>query len=401
MIDDNLIESLLHEEEGVELDLKVDQYKFAKATDEEKSELLKDILAFTNAWRRSDAFILIGVQEIKGGRSQVLGISDLLDDAPIQQFVNSKTNKPVTFSYQNVQFEGKKIAIIHIPIQPRPVYLKRDFGKLKGETVYVRRGSSTAIANIDEIAKMGVQPQLEHGIPDLEVFFADPKARIRLPAEQNLKSLVLETPEPSSIPDYKDSGRPPLPSMMRITNFSYYRELVEYTKISRLVFPLHIAVGNNGAITAHDVRLEIRVDKSGGNVVVMDSYEYPDVPKAVDLFTPWTTRTNTPIRYDIEVTDIGEFWMIEARADKVQPKSVHWFKDPFFMGSLDTRNIVLEVTVFSDQLHIPKQQKFSVKIEAECRKVDLEGVRQLEYERFLASAEYQRYEEMRKEKGIE
>jgi hypothetical protein len=80
-IETNLIESLLFEEEGVELDLKQEQYRFAKASDDEKSELLKDVLAFANAWRRSDAFILIGVQDVKGGRSTVVGITDLLDDA--------------------------------------------------------------------------------------------------------------------------------------------------------------------------------------------------------------------------------------------------------------------------------------------------------------------------------
>ncbi len=42
-IDNNLVESLLYEEEGVELDFKRDQYNFVKAEDEEKSELLKDI----------------------------------------------------------------------------------------------------------------------------------------------------------------------------------------------------------------------------------------------------------------------------------------------------------------------------------------------------------------------
>lgn len=60
-IDNDLIESLLYEEEGVELDLKRDQYDFVNANNENKSELLKDILAFANSWRRSDAFILIGV----------------------------------------------------------------------------------------------------------------------------------------------------------------------------------------------------------------------------------------------------------------------------------------------------------------------------------------------------
>ena len=179
---------------------------------------------------------------------------------------------------------------------------------------------------------------------------------------------------------------------------------MEYTKISRLVLPVHIAIENKGAVTAHDVRLEMKIDKSGGNIVVMDSYEYPDVPKAAynsfDL-TSISMASAAPIKYDIEVNDIGDFWIIQARADKVQPKSIHWFKAPVYVGSLDTCNVVLDVTVFSDQLHTPKQQEMFVKIEVEYQKVDLEGVLRLEHERFLASPEYYRYTRMRQEKEIE
>jgi len=63
------IEELLYEEESSTLDFKQEQYKFIRANDYQKSELLKDILAFANAWRREDAYILIGVEEIKGGRN--------------------------------------------------------------------------------------------------------------------------------------------------------------------------------------------------------------------------------------------------------------------------------------------------------------------------------------------
>lgn len=44
-------------------------------------ELLKDVLAFANAFGRDEAFILIGVLEVKGSRAQVVGITDHLDDA--------------------------------------------------------------------------------------------------------------------------------------------------------------------------------------------------------------------------------------------------------------------------------------------------------------------------------
>ena len=64
-LDSHLIEQLLHEEESSTLDFKNRQYKFLKADDVTKSELLKDILAFTNSWRRTTAYILTGVKEVK------------------------------------------------------------------------------------------------------------------------------------------------------------------------------------------------------------------------------------------------------------------------------------------------------------------------------------------------
>ena len=68
------IEFLLDEDEGTSLDFKRDQYKFEGASKEDKSELLKDILAFANAFRRSDAYILVGVEEVRAGRSKVLAL---------------------------------------------------------------------------------------------------------------------------------------------------------------------------------------------------------------------------------------------------------------------------------------------------------------------------------------
>ena len=49
----------LFENESPTLDFKRDQYAFEGASDSDKSELLKDILAFANSWRRTDAFTSI------------------------------------------------------------------------------------------------------------------------------------------------------------------------------------------------------------------------------------------------------------------------------------------------------------------------------------------------------
>jgi len=129
------LEQLLYEDEGATLDFKQEQYEFEGATPEKKGELLKDILAFANAWRRSDAFILIGVEEVRGGRSIVRGISTHLQDSSVQQFVNSKTNRPVQFSYQAHKLDEMEIAVLHISLQERPLYLRKDFGRLKANDV--------------------------------------------------------------------------------------------------------------------------------------------------------------------------------------------------------------------------------------------------------------------------
>ncbi|GAB4232625.1 MAG: hypothetical protein Kow0049_15620 [Stanieria sp.] len=122
-----LIESLLYQSEGTALDFKKEQYSVQKATDEQKSELLKDILAFANSWRQNEAYIVIGVEEVVGGRRILVGTEDHFDDSRLQQFINGKTNRKVTFAYEVHRFEGKKFGVIRIPKQERLVIFLLQF----------------------------------------------------------------------------------------------------------------------------------------------------------------------------------------------------------------------------------------------------------------------------------
>ena len=154
-LNDETLYSLLSMEEGPTLDFKREQYRFDKAADEDKAELLKDILAFANTQRHRTAHILVGVEEVTGGRSKVVGVDRHLDDAILHQFVNGKTNRPVEFSYFPYPVEDKSIGVIEIPIQQRPVWAEKIYGVVKANEVYVRDGSSTRPALPDEIAAMG------------------------------------------------------------------------------------------------------------------------------------------------------------------------------------------------------------------------------------------------------
>src|SRR5260370_15711809 len=149
-MDAQLLESLLHQEESETLDFKRDQYPFDGATDDEKSELLKDILAFENSWRQTDAHILIGVEEVRGGRSIIRGVAAAILNRNLQQFVHSKTNRPVSFSYAPVTFEGLEIGVITIPVQERPVFLRQKYGNFPPNVVYIRRRATTAQAGSHE-----------------------------------------------------------------------------------------------------------------------------------------------------------------------------------------------------------------------------------------------------------
>ncbi|CAJ2829769.1 Divergent AAA domain [Burkholderia pseudomallei] len=152
MEDDFLIERLLYSGEGDALDFKLQQYPFESTDDDSKSSLLKDILAFANAWRTTTAYIVIGVRD---GSKEIVGLDNNIDDSRLQQFVSAKVNRPIQFSYRSVDFRGQTLGLFTIPPQIRPFYSPKGFGKVRAGTVYVRRGSSTAEANPEEIAKMG------------------------------------------------------------------------------------------------------------------------------------------------------------------------------------------------------------------------------------------------------
>ena len=82
--------------------------------------MVKDVLAFANAWRQTDGYILIGVEEVQVGRSIPVGVKSHLKEANVQRLVNSKKNRPIEFSYEVAIVEDVSIGVIRIPGQVRP-----------------------------------------------------------------------------------------------------------------------------------------------------------------------------------------------------------------------------------------------------------------------------------------
>jgi hypothetical protein len=396
---DALFERLLYEEESATLDFKEEQYRFSKATDDEKSELLKDILGFANGWRRSDAYILIGVEDVRGGRGNVVGIAptEQLNDHSVQQFVNNLTNRPVRFHYEAFCFEGKQIGIIRIEQQPRPVYLRKDFGKLKKDEVYIRRGSSTdptKPASPDEIALMGSGGD-EDSEASLTVEFAELDRDRSLGNKLKWFAEYCQMPKEEEIPLLDDTPRPirlpggtviQMPALSSISmherlNSVYYRELALYIFAARFCKSVRLVVTNTGQRPAHDVRLEMSIPVGHG-IAAIHPVDMPEVPRRrksflnVDLMKRIKLRATFQHAGYVDIDGNDEEIKVEINCGSLQPGRRVW-TDTFFLGVRESGDATLSGLIFAANLRTPLEFKLSIEAAVTETTVTLEELRSL------------------------
>jgi len=385
-IDASLVERLLFEPESNELDFKREQYQFIGADDNKKSELLKDILAFANSWRRSDAFILIGVEEVKGGKGRLTGLSrDDLDDATIQQFVNSKTQRPVSFSYRLLELDQRLVGVIHIPIQSRPLYLMKDFGRLKSRVVYVRRGSATDQADPDEVSRMGSDAILATGAePRLSVDLGDARSGTLAGGVVSIVVLNLEIPEEGEIPDYKEAGKAAITlDYLTHANRNFYRELAKYVRETEQVRGFNVAVENSGDVVANGVRVIFETEDSAGRVIF--KRRKPAYPEAKQLgyLLPQVAipHARGP---EIEIERAGAIWRIEIPIGKIQAKDRVWRRSRLYIGARESIDFTLHARVFADNLSSPMVGEVKVDVSSTTQRVDLATVLAIDEKRRIA-----------------
>lgn len=358
---EDVVERLLFEDESNVLDFKVDQYPFGGTTDDERSELLKDILAMANSWGRAEfRYILIGVREVVGGRAQVVGVEQHLPEHAVQQLVNSRTNRPVELSYHALDFEGKSIGVLVIAKQQRPNYLQKSYGRLQANTVYVRRGSSTAVAAPDEIAQMGlagvqVEPSRNCNLL-IELTTPDNREPVQEPFVTGAQILQFSNIE--QLPDYGESSwmRRVLPS-----NRDFYRDVVRYLTISKATVPLRFHIRNTRNGAASNVTLRIEFNEDSGYVIHSGPMSKPSrdlviinalVERAEEESRPFRPKLRegavSEIRYDLGV---------------LQPGLAVW-TDPCFLVIRTPGKVEIHVETYADQLTVPNRNTFTIETQA-------------------------------------
>ncbi|WP_158264860.1 helix-turn-helix domain-containing protein [Blastopirellula marina] len=397
----HLFERLLYEEESTTLDFKRDQYRFVKASDEDKSELLKDIIGFANAWRRSNAYILIGVDDVRGGKANVVGIppDDHLNDHSLQQFVNNLTNRAVRFHYEAFGYEGMQVGIICIENQHRPIYLKHNYGKLKKGEVYVRRGSSTdptKPADPDEIALMGNDGSTEAANVRLSIEFAEVSRNRPIGHELQLNAEYCTMPELESIPELSERSQYiTLPNgqkfpILDMSSFDistqlnphYFVQLANYTFFERLVKRCRMVVSNTGEIAAEDVRIEIEI-RTGEGIAVFDDSQVPSVPQQRENkfvpadFTNFKLRRSLrdPGYIDIEKDD--EHFTIEVDCGDLQPGRHVWTSE-FSIGVCESGEYQIRGRIFASNLPEPLEFTLSIKATIDQTQMSVDELLSLE-----------------------
>lgn len=358
-----LIEGLLYQNEGTALDFKLKQYPFSGATDEEKSELLKDILAFANSWRQGDAFILIGVQPITGGRHIPIGSEEHFDDAQLQQFVNSKTNRKVILSYEVISVEEKKIGVIRIPKQERPIYVTKRFGKVEKEVVYFRLGSSTTPATPVDIARMGRDDSIQsQPTPILSLQFADLQNRTELGKNIEITSIAFAQIT-NSLPDAGEKSS----SFTYLTidpiqqvNKDYWRDMEHYIKIKALVKPVGFMLRNQGSNLAQNVRVEII--SSTDSITVLEENNLPKQPAYnrfdnIHIISPFWKQKQ------IKIEHYGQKWIITADFGNIQAQSCIWATEVFYIGSKSQTELTFDANIYADNLPAPQKTSLNIRFD--------------------------------------
>ncbi len=373
-MDANLIETLLWKPENDTLDFKREQYPLSSK--DEKGELIKDILAFANSWKTSDAYILVGVDEKPGGRGSVCGVTHHLAESNLQQMVNSKTNRPVRFEYIPTQVDGQDVGVIKIRHkQDRPLYVLKGIGRLKANAVYVRRGSSTAVAGDDEVAQMVRFASLQEPDPIVAVEFADEHG-VRLGTSVRVTSRVL-IPLHRPVPPMQSSSPEPRVHGLEAGLSRMYPELAvarladpmegspgerrQYRKETALLTPVLLSAKNHSSTTARDVRVLWRLRKASG-VRVLAEDSYPEKPRgAMGLLMRGVVL---PHKRDLVVRDQGHQWEVEAHLGKIQPKDEVHTHDRLFVGSEQPITLEAEASVLADNLGDPINPTLSISIDA-------------------------------------
>lgn len=141
-------ENILLQSETSILDFKKKMYDFDNEKQKANSDLIKDVISFSNTIRNETSYIVFGVKELEKGKLGLIGIESSVDEATLQQKVSSNVFPKPIFNYYHIYHQEKVYGILEFPVQKFDLPLS-PIKNLKGLTagaVYYRNGTSNTEA---------------------------------------------------------------------------------------------------------------------------------------------------------------------------------------------------------------------------------------------------------------
>ncbi|MBB3014033.1 ATP-binding protein [Cupriavidus alkaliphilus] len=275
---EDLLTALRYKSEGTDIDFKSAQYRFIGGNEDDKAEMLKDILAMANAWRDGPGYILLGFKDQRPHQAQVVGIAESVDDAKIQQFVHGKVKPKLTFRYEEHLYEGKTVGVITIPKQKRAFYLAHAYGKLKSNVVYVRRGSSTDEAEPPEIAAMALADSGRSEMRvDLSVLMPNYEKLVDI-FERRYLQFRERFPDFQSPREANGSLGIRIPTISS-DNRNFWREYAEYIRVEEGLIAMRFVLLNRSGVQLSNAKLEVSVHPlEGQEVQIRAGDDLPEEP---------------------------------------------------------------------------------------------------------------------------
>ena len=377
-----LLGALRYKSEGTDIDFKSAQYRFIGGSGESKAEMLKDILAMANAWRDGSGYILLGFRDQRPHPAKVVGISENIDDAQLQQFVNSKVKPKLTCRYEEHLYEDKTVGVITIPKQKRAFYLAHPYGRLKSNVVYVRRGSSTDEAEPPEITAMVLA---DTGRGDMRVDLS-----VLTPNNDNLPDAFaqsyLEFTE--SFPDYESprrtGGQFEIASIWH-DNRGFWREYAEYVRINEGGVEMKFVLLNRSEVQLSNAKLELFIEPLNDQ-----SYQMlagADLPKKPErqwsLLPGMRTLPEVMSRQNprLAVDDAGAAPICHVRFGSLLPGEEGKSSDTLAIIPLTPGKLRLRFRILASELATPLESERVIEFTGPVERLGFEGFRNFVGER--------------------
>lgn len=379
-----LVETLLFKSEGADLDFKSQQYRFTKAQDKDKGELLKDILAMANAWRDGTAYILVGCKEDPPNPAAVVGISESLDDADLQQFVQGKVQPRLAFRYEEHVCQGKTVGLFIVPKQPRPFWATSALGNVRPNAVYVRRGSSTGEASPPEVLRM-YEADAGRKPASVSISLLDANGDA-LPMQVSVQFISFGKIE--ELPNCERGGvEGPFGMRMPsigLVNRHYWRQLAEYVEVNAAAVHIGFRLANHSNFALNDCKLEVTVkDLNGQPLRAMEASSLPEWPSD-DPYSVRAIRGLPNILADraagLKVEDRGGVATYEVRFSSLLPAEVIATYDALIVLPARAGRLAVTCRLLASELEAPIVQVQELEVAGLTTEKSFEYLRQLDEE---------------------